>query len=175
MGGYAVFLAPIAGIIASDYWVIKRRQIDVPALYDPYGRYRYWYGINWQALLAFLLAVGPNLPGLAYSINASGTHISAGAKNLYTFDWLYGFVTSIFVYVTLHKIFPARESLIPKTIDGVEVAAERKGEPGSDTPRELSDDEKHIGHVHENRRLSEGIGYANVDPLHHAHDVWDKN
>lgn len=35
MGGYAVFLAPIAGIIAADYWLIKRRQIDVPALYDP--------------------------------------------------------------------------------------------------------------------------------------------
>lgn len=57
MGGYAVFLAPIAGIIASDYWIIKGRKIDVPALYDPHGRYRYFYGVNWQGLLAFLIAV----------------------------------------------------------------------------------------------------------------------
>lgn len=168
MGGYAVFLAPIAGIIASDYWLIKQRRIDVPALYDPYGRYRYWYGINWQGLLAFLLAVGPNLPGLAYSINAS-SNISVGAKHLYSFDWLYGFVTSITVYTVLHKIFPNCESLVPETIDGVEIAMARKGGPRQET----SDDEKRVGgYVEEtNRRHSEGPGYANVDPLHKAKGV----
>lgn len=172
MGGYAVFLAPIAGIIASDYWLVKKRQIDVPALYDPYGRYRYWYGINWQGLLAFILAVGPNLPGLAYSINPKGTHISQGAINLYTFDWLYGFVTSIVVYTSLHMIFPHKESQVPKTIDGVEIMEERKGNYSG------SDDEKNIGkvteagHVHgHDRGGGEGYGYANVDPLHHAKDV----
>ena len=75
-------------IIAADYWVIKRRQIDVPALYDPYGRYRYYNGINWQGALAFVLAVAPNLPGLAYSINPTGTHISQGMKNLCTYTSL---------------------------------------------------------------------------------------
>ncbi|KAK6613747.1 ncs1 allantoate transporter [Botrytis cinerea] len=68
MGGYAVFLAPIAGILAVDYWVVRKQHLDVPALYDPHGRYRYWYGVNWRALLALLLAVCPNLPGLVYSI-----------------------------------------------------------------------------------------------------------
>ena len=148
---------------ASDYWLVKRRQIDVPGLYDPYGRYRYWYGINWQGLVAFILAVAPNLPGLAYSINSTGTHIIAGARNLYSFDWLYGFVTSIFVYTVLHKIFPWKESLIPKTIDGVEVAAERQAEKGSPEPSG-NDDEKNMG-VQEARRHSEGYGYANVDPM----------
>lgn len=136
----------------------------MPALYDPYGRYRYWYGINWQALLAFLLAVGPNIPGLAAAINPSGTHVNAGIKHLYSFDWLYGFVVSIFVYTVLHKIFPAKESLVPKTIDGVEMAAERKMES------QPSDDEKHPEHLSHERRRSEGFGYANVDPIHHAPD-----
>lgn len=101
----------MAGIIASDYWIVKRRKIDVPALCryhcfeshgvtltntdDPHGRYRYFHGVNWQGLLAFLLAVGPNLPGLAYSIN-KGSHITEGAKHLYSFDWLYGFGESLF-------------------------------------------------------------------------------
>lgn len=175
MGGYAVFLAPISGIIASDYWIVKRRQIDVPALYNPHGRYRYnRYGINWQGMLAFLVAVGPNLPGLAYSINSS-THISTGAKHLYTFDWLYGFVSSILIYVSLHKIFPAKGSLVEKTIDGVEVMAARKAESGVAAEASGSDDEKNGARVSEqHRRRSEGYGYANVDPIHRAPDVYDE-
>lgn len=39
MSAYAVFMAPIAGIMLTDYWFIKRRKIDVPALYDPEGIY----------------------------------------------------------------------------------------------------------------------------------------
>lgn len=125
MGGYAVFLAPMAGIMASDYWIIKRQNYDVPALYNPHGRYHYWNGINFRALIAFIVAITPNLPGLAYSIMqpASSTgvdpvHISAGARNLYTFDWLFGFVTSIVLYVSLSYIFPARESLVEQTVYG---------------------------------------------------------
>ncbi|KAK0900736.1 hypothetical protein LTR91_024197 [Friedmanniomyces endolithicus] len=175
MGGYSVFLAPMAGIIASDYWLIKRRLIDVPALYDPYGRYRYYHGVNWQALLAFLCAVCPNLPGLAYSINPAGSHISQGVKNLYSFDWLFGFVVSSFLYTVLHKIFPARESLIEKTIDGVEASLGRKAEAGNASPglEEGGGDEKQMGHVHAQRKMSEGFGYANVDPIHRARDVYD--
>ncbi|KAH0142528.1 uridine permease-like protein Fui1, partial [Aureobasidium melanogenum] len=119
MSGYSVFLAPMAGILAADYWLVKRRHIDVPALYDPHGRYRYIYGVNWQGLVAFLIAVCPNLPGLANSINTSS--ISAGAKHLYSFDWLYGFVSSIFVYTVLSKLFPAKESLIPRSIYSLEI------------------------------------------------------
>ena len=118
MSGYAVFLAPIAGIIASDYWLVKRQNIDVPALYDPRGRYRYVGGVNWRAAVAFLFAVCPNLPGLAYAINATGTHISAGAKNLFTFDWLFGFVTSIVLYTGFSLVFPAKESLLDHTVFG---------------------------------------------------------
>jgi NCS1 family nucleobase:cation symporter-1 len=39
MSAYAVFMAPIAGIMLTDYWFVKRRKIDVPALYDPEGIY----------------------------------------------------------------------------------------------------------------------------------------
>lgn len=55
MGGYALFLAPIAGILASDFWLVKNQHIDVPALYDPAGRYSYTWGINWRAAVAFLI------------------------------------------------------------------------------------------------------------------------
>jgi NCS1 family nucleobase:cation symporter-1 len=149
MSGYAVFLAPIAGILASDFWLVKHQHIDVPALYNPYGRYSYWKGINWRALLAFLVSVAPNLPGLASSIDSASTvktvHISSGAQNLYTFDWLFGFVTSIFLYTFLSKLFPARESMIPHTIYGTNVfeAEDIDGERGE--PKVVG--EKDFGNV----------------------------
>jgi len=132
MGGYAVFLAPIAGILASDYWLVKMQNIDVPALYDPHGRYRYNGGVNWRAAVAFLVPVIPLLPGLANSI--SGADIGTGLKNLYTFDWLFGFVVAIILYTGLSKIFPAHESLSSKTIFGHE-------------PAEYSSDEERHGPV----------------------------
>lgn len=45
MNGYTVFLGPFAGIMVADYWLVHRGRVDVPAMYDPHGRYRYWYGI----------------------------------------------------------------------------------------------------------------------------------
>lgn len=136
MGGYAVFLAPMAGIIASDFWLVKKQHIDVPALYDPNGRYRYNVtGFNWRALLAFIIPVAPLLPGLAYSINPNNTHVSLGVKHLYTFDWLFGFVTSIFVYTTLSLIFKPKDQLVPHTIYGIP-----QDEDGKDAYEEAYDE-----------------------------------
>ncbi|KAH7327407.1 permease for cytosine/purines, uracil, thiamine, allantoin-domain-containing protein [Rhexocercosporidium sp. MPI-PUGE-AT-0058] len=120
MGGYAVFLAPIAGIMCSDYWLVRRQHIDVPALYDPRGRYSYRYGTNWIALVTMLVSVGPNMPGLARSINPEHVVISAGAKNLFTFDWLFGFVVSIVVYASMSLAFPQKNSLVERTVYGAE-------------------------------------------------------
>ncbi|KAF7920209.1 uncharacterized protein EAE97_011550 [Botrytis byssoidea] len=142
MGGYAVFLAPIAGILAVDYWLVRKQHLDVPALYDPLGRYRYAYGVNWRALLALLLAVCPNLPGLAYNIalktdeqtgvKTDEVRISQGAENLYSFDWLFGFVVSVVVYVGVSLVWPARESLVERSFYGDVVEGEevRRGSEG---------------------------------------------
>ena len=44
--------APIAGVLLMDYAVFKRTQLDVIALFEPRGRYRYIGGINPAALVA---------------------------------------------------------------------------------------------------------------------------
>lgn len=119
MGGYSVFLAPISGVLVADYWLVKNFKVDVPALYDPKGRYHYWHGINWRALVALVVAAAPNLGGLAHSI--SGVAISVGAQHLYTINWLYGFVTSLILYTVLNKLFPAQETIISQTVHGYDV------------------------------------------------------
>ncbi|WP_335938725.1 purine-cytosine permease family protein [Streptomyces sp. PTD5-9] len=52
------FFAPIIGVILADYVFIKRGRIDVPALFDPHGPYRYTGGVN-------VLAVGWAVIGAA--------------------------------------------------------------------------------------------------------------
>ncbi|KAI0106820.1 permease for cytosine/purines, uracil, thiamine, allantoin-domain-containing protein [Daldinia grandis] len=117
MSGYAVFLGPIAGVMASDYWLVKKRQIDIPSLYDPDGRYRYVGGCNWRAAVAFIVPVAPLLPGLGLSISGpQAVHINDGVTNLYTLNFLFGFVTSGVLYAALSYAVPAKETLLKDTI-----------------------------------------------------------
>ena len=49
------FFSPIAGVLVFDYLLLKRTRLDVPSLFRPDGRYRYWGGFNlvavaWTAL-----------------------------------------------------------------------------------------------------------------------------
>lgn len=41
-----VVLGPITGIMIADFYVMRRRRLDVPALFRANGRYRYWSGFN---------------------------------------------------------------------------------------------------------------------------------
>jgi NCS1 family nucleobase:cation symporter-1 len=117
LGGYAVFLGPMAGIMVADFWFVKKQHVDIPALYNPDGRYRYVAGCNWRAAVAFIIPVVPLLPGLGLSISGPGAvHINDGLKHLYTLNWMFGFVTSIFLYTVLNYVFPAKETLLEETI-----------------------------------------------------------
>jgi nucleobase:cation symporter-1, NCS1 family len=42
--------APVAGVLVFDYLFVRRMRIDVAALYDAKGPYRYWEGFNLTAI-----------------------------------------------------------------------------------------------------------------------------
>jgi purine-cytosine permease-like protein len=44
--------APLTGVVLADYLVVQRGRIEVPALFDREGRYRYRHGVNVAALVA---------------------------------------------------------------------------------------------------------------------------
>ena len=52
------FAAPLTGVVLADYLVVKRARIDVEALFDQAGRYRYVSGVNVAALLAVVAGAG---------------------------------------------------------------------------------------------------------------------
>lgn len=132
MSGLGIFLAPIAAILAADFWVTKRQHIDVPSLYHRHGRYRYnSAGTNWRAVVAFLISLVPNIPGLAAATNTSLD--VGGGQYIYDMFYLYGFTSAFVVYSGLSYFFPATETLVE-----VIVGAECRND-GLRTPVEISD------------------------------------
>jgi nucleobase:cation symporter-1, NCS1 family len=43
--------APLAGVLIFHYLFVERMRVDVPALFDPKGTYRYWHGVNVTGVL----------------------------------------------------------------------------------------------------------------------------
>ncbi|MDR2295210.1 MAG: cytosine permease, partial [Clostridiales Family XIII bacterium] len=93
---YGGILAPIAAIFIADYYIIKKRNVDVMALYQ--GREgRYWYQGGWNARAIVAWVCGFILPTLGSTLlsgNAVFTWIAANG-------YIIGFVIGLVVYVAL--------------------------------------------------------------------------
>lgn len=137
MSAYAVFLGPIAGIMLFDFWVLKDRKYDCLALYQPWSIYRYWYGVNWRAIVAFLVGVAPSLPGLINSVN-SNIDVGIGVHP-YQIGWFVGFVGTSVVYLGLSYLRPSKEGYIDRAIlpDEIYDAGAEVGVPHSDEGSEM--------------------------------------
>jgi NCS1 family nucleobase:cation symporter-1 len=118
-----------------DFWLIHKRRYSALDLYHPDGIYRYnSVGMNWRAIVAFVVGVAPNMPGFINSIN-SNIHVGVGVHP-YQFGWILGFVGTAITYVALSYAIPAKETFIERAvvpdeiydqhIDGVDVS--EKGE-----------------------------------------------
>jgi NCS1 family nucleobase:cation symporter-1 len=93
LGGYAAFLGPVAGIMICDYFVVRKRTLQVEDLYLRGGIYEYSKGFNWRAIFALPLGAGTALVGL----------VSPPLRPLYDYSWFVGFVVSFTAYYLLMK------------------------------------------------------------------------
>ncbi|KDQ12361.1 hypothetical protein BOTBODRAFT_176584 [Botryobasidium botryosum FD-172 SS1] len=114
ISGYTVFLGPICAIMVTDYWIVRRGNVDVPGLYQPHGRYRYTKGFNWRAVLAMVVSVPPNLPGLINTINPS-IYVGAG-QQIYSLAYIVGFFLAGGTYAMASYLFPAENTVIDAPI-----------------------------------------------------------
>src|SRR5258708_30960674 len=89
----------------ADYFVVRRRQLNVGALYDGKGQYRYTNGISLVAVTAFVLAVLPNLAGFSGTIKAiPATLAAAPLVCVYDYPWLVAFTVAFFIYLTFGMV-----------------------------------------------------------------------
>jgi NCS1 family nucleobase:cation symporter-1 len=114
--GYSALLGPIGGIMIADYFVLRRRRLDVPDLYRRGGVYEYRGGFNAVALAALAIGVAPNVPGFLVeavpgwksSLDREGTPVLALFHDLYAYAWFVGFLLAGTVYLVLMRCTSSR-------------------------------------------------------------------
>jgi nucleobase:cation symporter-1, NCS1 family len=95
--GYGALLGPVAGIMIADYFFVRRGVLVLDDLYRRGGAYEYRRGVNWVAMLAFVLGVLPSLPGF---IGALGGRPASGFfGGVYNWAWFVGFSVSAALYL----------------------------------------------------------------------------
>jgi len=86
--GYSGLLGPIAGVMITDYFVLRKTRLEVKDLYRRGGRYEYRHGLNARAILALGAGIAVALIGL----------VVPALRWLYDYAWFVGFAVAGLVY-----------------------------------------------------------------------------
>ena len=97
--GYSGLLGPIAGVMITDYFLIRHTSLEVDDLYQRGGLYEYVRGINPRAVLALACGIIVALVGL----------VAPPLRWLYDYAWFVGFAISGIVYYIAMRRVAARE------------------------------------------------------------------
>jgi len=109
LGGYGALLGPIGGILIADYFVCRRCKLNVTALYQTNGEYRFKNGFSYVAIVSFLLGALPSLPGYLVKVKRlNPDHVPALLVNLFDYSWFIGFAMAFTVYLVLRKFAPRK-------------------------------------------------------------------
>jgi NCS1 family nucleobase:cation symporter-1 len=91
--GYSGLLGPIAGIMIADYFLLRKCELDVDALYQSDGKYSYTRGVNWNAIVALAAGIAVALIGL----------VVPSLRWLYDYAWFVGFFVAGALYLVLMR------------------------------------------------------------------------
>lgn len=113
LSAYSVFLSSIAGVVACDYFYVRRGYLKLTHLYslfapenpDEPSFYKFnKIGCNWRAYVAYICGILPNIVGF---VGATGTHVvPIGATEVYRLNFFMGFCSAFLVYAILCYISP---------------------------------------------------------------------
>ncbi|KAF2210985.1 hypothetical protein CERZMDRAFT_44015 [Cercospora zeae-maydis SCOH1-5] len=128
LSGYTIFLGPMTSILIADYYLVRKRNVSVPDMYNFHGIYRYSpkLGTNWRAVVAFFIGCIPPLPGFADNIQRAGggrTGVSIGGQHLFSIGYVYSFFAAGVFYYGFNHFFPHQESKMDHPITGEEIIA----------------------------------------------------
>ena len=92
--GYSGLLGPIAGVMITDYFLIRKCTLSLADLYRRNGIYEFDKGINYRAVAALACGVIVALVGL----------VVPGLRWLYDYAWFVGFFVAGAVYLALTRV-----------------------------------------------------------------------
>ncbi|WP_207662173.1 cytosine permease [Clostridium sp. AM58-1XD] len=88
------FLGPIATVMITDYYILRKKKLDLDMLYDENGPFK---GVNWQGIAATLAGAAVSLIFIDLS-------------------WIAGIIPSVLVYLLLTKYRPLSKEFLAGTI-----------------------------------------------------------
>jgi NCS1 family nucleobase:cation symporter-1 len=106
---------PWSAINLTDYYLISRERFDIPALYDPNGRYGRW---NPAALACYILGIIAQIPFTAQTLYTGPIAKALGGADI---SWIVGIVVTAALYYPLarrtanppsHMIYPEEISVL---------------------------------------------------------------
>ncbi|OAA46700.1 uracil permease [Beauveria brongniartii RCEF 3172] len=109
LSAYAIFLSAMAGVITTDYYLVRRGHLNVPELYTARksGPYFYTFGIHWRAYAAYVAGILINVVGFAGEVGAT---VPIGATYIFNVNFFGGFIVSSVIYWVLCKLSPVPET-----------------------------------------------------------------
>ncbi|KAI0052082.1 NCS1 nucleoside transporter family [Auriscalpium vulgare] len=137
LSAYSVFLSSIAGVMITEYFLIRRGHYRVPDLYSARkdGWYYYTYGINFRAYAAYISGILINVVGFA---GATGRTVPLAATRIYEMSFFTGFGVSAVIYFSLNYFFPVRG--VQQRFKEVDVAAQEQIDGGKEVKEKDGDD-----------------------------------
>ncbi|MBA3439868.1 MAG: NCS1 family nucleobase:cation symporter-1 [Pyrinomonadaceae bacterium] len=101
--GYSGLMGAIGGIMICDYWILRRKQLNLAALFDTDGIYSYSNGFNWRAIIALVIAIAPVIPGFTRAAATPGGQVAAPTffDTIYTYAWFVTFAIGFVIYFVL--------------------------------------------------------------------------
>ena len=96
--GYSGGLGAIAGVLITDYWLVRQKRLQLGDLYRREGMYTYLGGWNWRAIVATV--VGCTLAWIGLIVPT--------LRPLYDYAWFVGFGAAAITYYVLMKALPMR-------------------------------------------------------------------
>lgn len=100
-----MFLSSIAGVIITDYYVVRRGYYRVEDLYSAQesGPYYFTMGIHWRGYVAYICGILINIVGF---VGAIGKPVPKGATYLYNLNFFCGFLVAGGTYWVQCHFFP---------------------------------------------------------------------
>ena len=101
--GYGSLLGAIGAVMIADYWIVRKRQLDLAELYNPEGRYAYTNGWNWRAVIAVFIGVVPVVPGFLKAATTPGGVVEDPTiiDRLYTYGLFFTFFVAAISYLAM--------------------------------------------------------------------------
>jgi len=91
--GYSGGLGSIAGVLIADYWLVRKKQLELGDLYRREGAYTFNGGWNWRAVIATLIGCGLAWIGL----------VVHSLRPLYDYAWFVGFGAAAITHLLLMR------------------------------------------------------------------------